>query len=135
MCSTFSLPSSPESPEPPDWSAAREELRDLLVTAGWPDDLVRDAELALHELFVNAWKHGGSPAPVVVVALRTRRTLRVSVADESPVLPEQRTGSADPYELSGRGLHLVQSLTHRFGTAPAKRGKRVWFELNLESAA
>ncbi|WP_035847170.1 ATP-binding protein [Kitasatospora azatica] len=127
----------PISPEPPDWSAARQELRDLLTAAGWSAELIADAELALHELFVNAWKHGGSPAPVVVVALladRALRTLRVSVADDSPALPEQRTRSADPYELSGRGLHLVRSLTHRFGAAPHRRGgKRVWFE--LDSAA
>ncbi|GAA2268678.1 MULTISPECIES: ATP-binding protein [Kitasatospora] len=120
----------PKAPEPPDWSTAREELRDLMAAAGWPDDLIRDAELALHELFVNAWKHGGSPAPVVVVVLLADRTLRVSVADNSPDLPEQRA-SADPYELSGRGLHLVRSLTHRFGAAPRKRGgKAVWFELD-----
>ncbi|MCX4747774.1 ATP-binding protein [Kitasatospora sp. NBC_01287] len=127
----------PVFPQPPDWSAAREELRDLLTTAGWSTDLIQDAELALHELFVNAWKHGGSPAPVVVVVLladRAFRTLRVSVADGSPALPELRTRSADPYELSGRGLHLVRSLTHRFGADPHERGgKRVWFE--LDSAA
>ncbi|MDH6141593.1 serine/threonine-protein kinase RsbW [Kitasatospora sp. GP30] len=128
---------SAKSPEPPDWSAARQELRDLLATADWSDDLIHDAELALHELFVNAWKHGGSPAPVVVVMLladQALRTLRVSVADDSPTLPDQRTRNADPYELSGRGLHLVRSLTHRFGVAPHKRGgKRIWFE--LDSAA
>jgi anti-sigma regulatory factor (Ser/Thr protein kinase) len=135
MC-TFTLPKTPQPPsrpEPPDWSAAREELRDLLATAGWPDGLIWDAELALHELFVNAWKHGGSPAPVVVVLLladRAIRTLRVTVADDSPTLPEQHT-SADPYELSGRGLHLVRSLTHRFGAAPRNHGgKAVWFELD-----
>ncbi|MDH6144527.1 serine/threonine-protein kinase RsbW [Kitasatospora sp. GP30] len=136
---TFTLP---KSPEPPDWSTAREELREAMAGAGWPDDLIADAELALHELFVNAWKHGGSSAPVVVVALlgeptrahtHALRTLRVSVADDSPTLPEQRS-SADPYELSGRGLHLVRSLTHRFGAAPRKHGgKSVWFE--LDSAA
>ncbi|MEE1823332.1 hypothetical protein PUR61_14195 [Streptomyces sp. BE20] len=38
---------------PPDWSAAREELRGALARAGWPLDTVADAELALHELFVN----------------------------------------------------------------------------------
>ncbi|MDH6119584.1 serine/threonine-protein kinase RsbW [Kitasatospora sp. GAS204A] len=127
----------PTFPQPPDWSAAREELRDLLTTAEWSSDLIHDAELALHELFVNAWKHGGSLAPVVVVVLladQAFRTLRVSVADDSPALPEQRTRTADPYELSGRGLHLVRSLTHRFGAAPHKHGgKRVWFE--LDSAA
>ncbi|MFF2040175.1 ATP-binding protein [Kitasatospora sp. NPDC058170] len=115
---------------PPDWSAAREELRDALSLADWPDGLIADAELALHELYVNAWRHAGSPAPtVVVVLLGATRTLRVSVADDSPVLPEPRL-AADPYELSGRGLHLVRSLTHRFGANPRKNGKCVWFELD-----
>ncbi|MFG3056165.1 ATP-binding protein [Kitasatospora sp. NPDC048239] len=123
MCA-FNLPAVP-----PDWSAAREELRDALAAASWPDDLIRDAELALCELFVNAWRHGGSPAPTVVVVLLATRTLRVSVADGSPKLPEPRT-SADPYELSGRGLHLVRSLTDRFGASPRKNGKAVWFELD-----
>ncbi|MFF2003412.1 ATP-binding protein [Kitasatospora sp. NPDC058201] len=114
---------------PPDWSAAREELRDVLALACWPDDLIRDAELALHELYVNAWRHADCQAPTVVVVLLPTRTVRVSVADDSPTLPEPRT-SADPYELSGRGLHLVRSLTHRFGADPRKSGKRVWFELD-----
>ncbi|MEV7775378.1 ATP-binding protein [Kitasatospora sp. NPDC086791] len=34
---------------------------------------------------------------------------------------------------SGRGLHLVRTLTHRFGADPRKQGKVVWFE--LEAAA
>ncbi|MGW2542950.1 ATP-binding protein [Kitasatospora sp. NPDC001574] len=116
---------------PPDWSAAREELRGALARAGWPLDTVADAELALHELFVNAWKHGGSPAPLVVVVLLDGM-LRVSVSDGSPDLPEQRA-SADPYAVSGRGLHLVRSLTHRFGADPRRQGKSIWFE--LDSAA
>ncbi|MFJ3791875.1 ATP-binding protein [Kitasatospora sp. NPDC090091] len=113
---------------PPDWSAARHELREALTFSNWPPDTIADAELALHELFVNAWKHAGSQAPLVVVLL-LNRTLRVSVTDDSPVLPEPRTSST-PYELSGRGLHLVRSLTHRFGADPRKNGKSVWFELD-----
>ncbi|AUY51071.1 ATP-binding protein [Streptomyces sp. CB01881] len=115
---------------PPDWSAARAELRDALAAASWPPDLIHDAELALCELYVNAWRHGGSPAPLVVVLL-LNRTLRVSVADDSPDLPEP-SRSADPYALSGRGLHLVRSLTHRFGAQARKHGgKVVWFELEV----
>lgn len=109
------------------------------MRAGWPLDTVSDAELALHELFVNAWKHGGSPAPLVVVVLLDG-LLRVSVSDGSPHFPEPRAcadpaadACADPYATSGRGLHLVRSLTHRFGAAARKRGKSVWFE--LDSAA
>ncbi|MFH8385027.1 ATP-binding protein [Kitasatospora sp. NPDC018058] len=113
---------------PPDWSAAREELREATSRAGWKPDLVADAEVALLELFVNAWRHGGSSAPLVVVVILDG-VLRVSVSDASPVLPVQRD-AADPYAVSGRGLHLVRSLTHRFGTDPRKAGKSVWFELD-----
>jgi anti-sigma regulatory factor (Ser/Thr protein kinase) len=108
-----------------------------MTGGGWDEHLVEDAELALHELFVNAWKHGGSLAPLVVVALladpvRGLCTLRVSVADDGPALPEQRTEAApDPYAESGRGLHLVRSLTHRFGVEPRTHGgKSIWFELD-----
>ncbi|MEU9041022.1 MULTISPECIES: ATP-binding protein [unclassified Kitasatospora] len=113
---------------PPDWSAAREELREATARAGWKPDLVADAELALLELFVNAWRHGGSPSPLVVIVVLDR-VLRVSVSDASPVLPLQRDDS-DPYAVSGRGLHLVRSLTHRFGAEPRKSGKSCWFELD-----
>ncbi|MFJ9843719.1 ATP-binding protein [Kitasatospora sp. NPDC101155] len=109
---------------PPDWSSAREATS----RAGWKPDLVADAEVALLELFVNAWRHGGSPAPIVVIVVLDG-VLRVSVSDASPALPIQRDGS-DPYAVSGRGLHLVRSLTHRFGTDPRKSGKSVWFELD-----
>ncbi|MDH6706343.1 serine/threonine-protein kinase RsbW [Kitasatospora sp. MAA19] len=118
---------------PPDWTAARTELCDLLTSAGWPPSTISDAELALHELFFNAWKHAGSPAPLVVVALLDRR-LRVSVCDDSQTLPPEPRAPADPYALSGRGLHLVRSLTHRFGTDLRKQGKAVWFELQLDAA-
>ncbi|MFF2953109.1 ATP-binding protein [Kitasatospora sp. NPDC057965] len=114
---------------PPDWSAARDELRSALLTSHWQPDAIADAELALHELYVNAWRHAGCQAPRVIVVLRPR-TLRVSVCDDSPTLPEPPTTPADPYSLSGRGLHLVRALTHRFGATPTKTGKVTWFELD-----
>ncbi|MFF3005114.1 ATP-binding protein [Kitasatospora sp. NPDC057940] len=118
---------------PPDWTAARTELCDLLATAGWPPPTISDAELALHELFFNAWKHAGSLAPLVVLSLLNHR-LRVSVCDDSQTLPPEPCAPVDPYALSGRGLHLVRSLTHRFGADLRKQGKAVWFELQLDAA-
>ncbi|WBP89599.1 ATP-binding protein [Kitasatospora cathayae] len=64
-----------------------------------------------------------------MVVLIIGDVLRVSVSDENPVFPTQRE-DPDPYAVTGRGLHLVRSLTHRFGTEPRKTGKSVWFELD-----
>ncbi|GAA1387775.1 hypothetical protein GCM10009639_13280 [Kitasatospora putterlickiae] len=113
---------------PPDCSDARNELRAALLASHWQPDIIADAELALHELYINAWKHAGSQAPRVILILRPR-TLRVVVCDDSPTIPEPQV-SADPYAVSGRGLHLVQALTHRFGADPTKTGKITWFELD-----
>ncbi|MFF2954448.1 ATP-binding protein [Kitasatospora sp. NPDC057965] len=72
---------------PPDCTTVRAELRALLHTAGWPPDTISDAELAFQELFVNAWQHGRSPAPGVLVSLLSS-TLRVAVCDYCPLLHE-----------------------------------------------
>ncbi|MER8100012.1 ATP-binding protein [Kitasatospora sp. NPDC094016] len=111
----------------PSLTVSREALRDTMARAGYPNSSIGDAELALVELVVNAWRHGLTAAPVVLVAV-VRGTLRVTVADRSPVLPEQR--KPDPFAQSGRGLMLVEGLMHRWGAEPQKLGKRVWFELD-----
>ncbi|MER7848820.1 ATP-binding protein [Kitasatospora sp. NPDC096077] len=113
---------------PPDWSPARSELSDLLASAGWPPSLISDADFALHELVVNAWEHAASPAPLCTFSLSPAR-LRVLVCDDSPVFPPEPRLPADPFATSGRGLHLVRALTHRFGVDPRKHGKVVWFEM------
>ncbi|MEV0190483.1 ATP-binding protein [Kitasatospora purpeofusca] len=97
-----------------------------MVRAGWDDHRIFDTELALAELIVNAWRHGRTAT--------LGRTLRVSVGDESHTLPEQHFSSAlGELAECGRGLRLVEGLTHRWGADPQKRGKLVWFE--LDSAA
>ncbi|MFD9692395.1 ATP-binding protein [Kitasatospora sp. NPDC059146] len=109
---------------------ARQALRDALAHSGWNPDTIHDAELALTELIVNAWRHGGTPAPVVWFSL-LGPTLHVSVADESDALPQPRT----PTHLAetGRGLQLVEGLTHRWGVDPQKHGKTTWYELDAAS--
>ncbi|WP_344341945.1 ATP-binding protein, partial [Kitasatospora putterlickiae] len=77
----------------PTLTLARQSLRDAMARAGWDDDRIFDAELALVELIVNAWRHGRTSAPVVQI-LFLYRTLRVSVGDESHTLPEQRRSTA-----------------------------------------
>ncbi|MEU9075048.1 ATP-binding protein [Kitasatospora sp. NPDC048538] len=111
----------------PSLALSREALRDAMTRAGWAPPTIADAELALVELIVNAWRHGGTAAPVVLI-LFLDNTLRVTVADRSSALPEQRTASA--LAESGRGLQLVDGLTHRWGVDPQTLGKAVWFELD-----
>ncbi|MGA5817667.1 ATP-binding protein [Kitasatospora sp. NPDC094028] len=112
----------------PSLALSRQALRYALTRAGWDSEVIFNAELALVELIVNAWRHGATPAPVVHFSLLTA-TLRVCVADENDALPAPRSpaGLAE----TGRGLQLIEGLTHRWGVDPQQRGKIVWFELDF----
>ncbi|MFD4394122.1 ATP-binding protein [Kitasatospora sp. NPDC058397] len=115
----------------PSLTLARDTLRDGMTRVGWSSSSIADAELALVELIVNAWRHGETTSPVVLIHFLSNplsNTLRVTVADRSSALPEQRTPC--PLAESGRGLQLVAGLTHRWGVDPLKLGKIVWFELD-----
>ncbi|MFI8458502.1 ATP-binding protein [Kitasatospora sp. NPDC085464] len=116
----------------PSLTLSRDTLRDGMTRAGWPPSSIADAELAMVELIVNAWRHGETTSPVVLI-LFLSDTLRVTVSDRSPCLPEQQPLSV--LAESGRGLQLVSGLTHRWGVDPQKLGKSVWFELQLDGAA
>ncbi|MFP5334442.1 MAG: ATP-binding protein [Actinomycetes bacterium] len=94
---------------------------------GWGID-GEDAEVAVlltSELVTNAIRHGS--APVRLRAGVGHRGLRVEVDDESrgTVTPRH----AAPTDVDGRGLHLVESLSDRWGCRTGNGGKRVWFEL------
>ncbi|MGW3073727.1 MULTISPECIES: ATP-binding protein [unclassified Kitasatospora] len=114
----------------PSITLTRQALRDVLIRAAWDPETIIAAELALDELIVNAWRHADTASPVVYFSL-LGRTLRVCVADESSMLPDEQ--SRNLLAESGRGLQLVAGLTHRWGVDPQKRGKTVWYE--LDSAA
>ncbi|MFJ9697194.1 ATP-binding protein [Kitasatospora sp. NPDC101183] len=114
----------------PNIDIARNALRYGLMRARWDHEVIFDAELAFAELLTNAWRHAGTTSPLIFVTL-LGGTLRVAVSDESDALPNHRT-PADFAE-SGRGLLLVDQLTHRWGIDPLRHGKTVWYE--LDSAA
>ncbi|MGA5816518.1 ATP-binding protein [Kitasatospora sp. NPDC094028] len=116
----------------PSFAIARQSLGDTMSRVGWAPSSIFDAQLALCELLVNAWRHGATPAPIVQI-ISVDRTLRVSVTDESPIAPS--TQALGLLAESGRGLQLVEGLTHRWGVDPQERGKSVWFELRLDAAA
>ncbi len=90
------------------------------------------AALCLSEVVSNAVLHGGTGGTVVVS--EHRDGLRVEVTDSSPAHPIRRTlAKLSP---TGRGLHLLDALTSRWGVddVPAG-GKVVWFEITSEGRA
>ncbi|MYR54944.1 ATP-binding protein, partial [Streptomyces sp. SID625] len=91
-------------PADPSWaSAVRRLVTQHLARLRLTADQCDSAVLATDELFANAVSHASSgPRDTVTLTIeRTARTLRVTVADRSPVLPRRR--AADAADESGRG--------------------------------
>jgi anti-sigma regulatory factor (Ser/Thr protein kinase) len=119
-----SVATVPRAPE----SSAR--LRSLLWTtfACWDcdDERLDDAALVLSELVGNAVRH----AQGETLQVRLRRTadvLRIAVHDCSSALPTPRDASLD--DESGRGLLIIEALSHRWGCRPLPGGKVVWADV------
>ncbi|WP_326824540.1 SpoIIE family protein phosphatase [Streptosporangium sp. NBC_01639] len=112
-------------PDPRSASTARRSVRATLTE--WRLDAIADAtELMISELVTNAIKHGSG-----TVGLRLLRgpTLVCEVTDHSLVMPVMReAGSEDD---TGRGLHLINWLAHRWGSRVTPKGKVVWVEQSL----
>ncbi len=85
------------------------------------------ASLVVNELVTNALLYGGNP--VELVLRRTATMLYVEVFDASGHLPRRRLASTD--DEGGRGLHLVATLSGRWGVRPAGDGKAVWAAISL----
>ncbi|GHH66370.1 hypothetical protein GCM10017673_11740 [Streptosporangium violaceochromogenes] len=110
---------------PPDRRSAGKSRRFVRTTLDeWGLDAIADTtELMVSELVANAVRHGSGD-----IGLRLLRgpTLVCEVADRAPTLPSMReAGSEDD---SGRGLHLINWLAHRWGSRPTPQGKVVWVE-------
>ena len=108
---------------------AREVVRKRLAEYGL-QDLVDIAELLVSELATNAVVHaGGCYRLTLSLGIGT---LRCEVADERRQLPRPPNGQVendDGDSESGRGLLLVDALSHRWGSRLTGEGKEVWFEL------
>jgi anti-sigma regulatory factor (Ser/Thr protein kinase) len=106
---------------------ARRAVADLCATGQLGPDVCDAAALLTTELVMNAIEHGGGTA--VLDAELLDGTLRVSVTDDDPVIPEPRR-APDPLDSErGRGLFLVAAMATRWGSRPLGTGKAVWFEL------
>jgi anti-sigma regulatory factor (Ser/Thr protein kinase) len=111
--------------------AARAFLARLLDGWGIADEVIDDASLLASELMSNAVKHGGGVVDLQIEA--EDGLLHVGVHDNSDGAPT--ITEAGPSSPGGRGMWIVQSVAHDWGTDPDASGKTVWFELNLHEPA
>jgi hypothetical protein len=90
-------------------------------------ELVDVAEVLLTELLTNVLVHVGPGAWHALTLLHDGDVLRVEVRDPSPRMPVPRLGDWD--EESGRGLRMIECMSHAWGVDRLPPGKVVWFTL------
>jgi anti-sigma regulatory factor (Ser/Thr protein kinase) len=90
------------------------------------DDLLTDVKLLVSELVTNSVKYGGEGAITLKVDADRPRKVRAEVIDQGlgfiPVARDRPTT-----EVGGWGLHLVQTLSNRWGVHDGST--HVWFEI------
>lgn len=113
-------------PEPRSAGEARhfvaDHTRDVL-----PDEVTEIAVLLTSELVTNVIVHARTPMRLSVDVEPS--AVRVALADEVARAPVCRDSAGTP-RLTGRGMHLVESLSNQWGVEPTPVGKTVWFELS-----
>jgi anti-sigma regulatory factor (Ser/Thr protein kinase) len=112
--------------------ATRAFLTRLLDGWGVEDPVIDDASLLATELMANAVKQGTGTVELRVEA--ENGLLHVAVHDDADATPV--VTHASPVSTNGRGLWIVQSIAHDWGTEPdgEEHGKTVWFELTTLGA-
>lgn len=115
----FTLPGSPDSAR-----MARFYVRAALTyhsLGGYADD----AEMVASELITNAVVHAtASVVSLELTWLDGFKALAVVVTDSSPLPPVKRDPVKDTEH--GRGLHIVEALSARWGWRPQDPGKAVY---------
>jgi anti-sigma regulatory factor (Ser/Thr protein kinase) len=117
-------------PAPCSVKAARDFTEATLRRWGVAD-LADDVGVVMSELLTNALRHGvpgapqSSPPPIRLGLLHPGTCVLCAVADPSAQVPVLK--EPDYLAESGRGLHVVASLSQQWGwTAPGSCGKVVW---------
>jgi two-component sensor histidine kinase len=92
-----------------------------------PSPRIADVLICVSELVTNAVRHAQTDIEVSL-SRSDEGTVHVEVRDESPELPV-----AQPFSTvasTGRGLHMVDALSSRWGLRREGAGKVVWFEID-----
>ncbi len=130
-------------------SMARDFITSVLRAE--PPDTVATAALLTSELVTNALVHADEPnlapdpaaparrrlrtaRPFHVTAELFRHELRVLVRGQGSLLPVAAPEPSTPLEESGRGLVLVDTLSHTWGTRGDAFFRTVWFTLPRDLA-
>jgi anti-sigma regulatory factor (Ser/Thr protein kinase) len=112
-------------PPVPDVPLTRSRLSVVLGDWDLDGESREDVLLVVTELLSNAVDHGRGP---VRLAVEFRGdAVRVEVHDTAPEPP--RPLPPDPQRPRGRGLHLIEALSSRWGWADDPDGKTVWAEV------
>jgi hypothetical protein len=107
-------------------SAVRRFVSDLLRS--WDMvTLIPDAALVASELATNAVRHAHSPFRVTV--RRSRTAIRLAVEDSDRSHPALCRPAPDA--IWGRGVVIVDDVSHGWGSEPLPQGKLVWADLQL----
>lgn len=93
------------------------------------DHLSEVLELVVSELVTNAVLHAGRPALTLRLS-QTETSIIIQVWDGNPQWREH--ASKEDADLSGRGLQIVRSVSHRLSWYPERGGKTVWAEVLKE---
>ena len=109
---------------PMDISVARHDLQHRLES--WQCSNVHDVLLVFSELVTNAVTHAGGAQGITV--RHGEHTLRLEVYDRTHAAPEPRPHDGQP---GGLGLHIVDSLSRRWGWDQTSDGKVVWSDVPL----
>jgi anti-sigma regulatory factor (Ser/Thr protein kinase) len=122
---TFDIPRDPTAPS--EARRAIERLNDRIAP-----DVAPDVKLLVSELITNSVKYGGNGEVTLRVDTASPRRLRVEVIDQGAgFVPVARDRPAT--EVGGWGLHLVQTLSDRWGVYEGST--HVWFEIDRTSGA
>ena len=119
---TFDIPRDPTAPG--EARRAIERIGDRIAP-----DVVPDVKLLVSELITDSVKYGGQGAVTLTVDATHPSRIRVEVIDQGVgFVPVARTRPAT--EVGGWGLHLVQTLSDRWGVYEGST--HVWFEIDRD---
>ena len=125
MTITVDIPRDPRAP-----ANARRAVDQLSGRVA--EDVIPDVKLLVSELITNSVKYGGEGAVQLVIDIEDERKMRVEVVDQGVgFVPVARDRPAT--EVGGWGLHLVQTLSNRWGVYEGST--HVWFEIDRRPGA